>query len=155
VNGIENPIWLFVIATYIAVIGIFIFYKQLAAVFEQRVLDKQVVNEDNFQKEVSRFFIKVPIIEIVPILLVIYGFIQLDEVQGTGRLSDVVIPFGFVLIILLVVIMSVLSIRGRVASIQGIDDQSKKYLNTLTFISIPLLAALPIIAFVAMILFVS
>ncbi|WP_416147478.1 hypothetical protein ACM26V_14725 [Salipaludibacillus sp. HK11] len=151
----ENPIWLFVIAAYIAVIGIFIAYKPIVASFEKRVLDKERVTQDNFQKEVTRFFIKVPIIEIVPIFLVIFGFIQLDEVQGTGQFSDVVVPFALVMVVLLFTIVKVISMRGRIASISDIDNQSKNYINTLTFISISLLSALPIISIVAMILFVS
>ncbi|WP_416150169.1 hypothetical protein ACM26V_04035 [Salipaludibacillus sp. HK11] len=53
-----NPIWLFVIAAYLAVIGMFIVYKKLVESFEKRVLDKEKVTQDNFQKEVSRFLLK-------------------------------------------------------------------------------------------------
>ncbi|WNF38347.1 hypothetical protein RJD24_07960 [Bacillaceae bacterium IKA-2] len=150
----SNPSWLFVIAAYIAVIGIFIAYKQLLATIEERINDNEIVTQGNFQKEMSRFFIKVPLIEIVPILLIIFGFIQLEDVQGTGQLSDIIIPFGFVLIVLVFGITNVLLLRARLVSIKDIDNQSKPFINALSFIGISLLAAIPIVSFVAMYVFI-
>jgi hypothetical protein len=150
-----NPTWLFVLASLIAVIGILFSYKQLMAVVEERIERKEIVSQESFQKEMSRFFIKVPIIEIIPILLVVFGFIQLGEAAGTGEVSDIILPFGVILLVFVFAVINVISLRGRVISINEIDSQSKAFVNTLSFIGVALLGALPIISFVAMMLYIG
>ncbi|KGP91858.1 ATP synthase F0F1 subunit C [Pontibacillus chungwhensis BH030062] len=129
-----DPIYFFVIAVLIATGGIsFISRKALYDVAQ---------NPDNLQSIQTKLFIGVAVVEVIPIVLIVFGFINLD--QST---IDPVTPLILVAIITFIngghVFKTYLSLTGDA------DKQAKEKLRMLFMVCLPLLMAFPIIAGVA------
>lgn len=142
--------WLFVLAAYIAVIGIFLAFKQMFRLIEKKVEKGETVDQIFFQKQMSRFFIRVALIELIPIVLIVAGFIQLDGLVAGEGLNDIILELGLVLIILFFGIINIFRLRSRVVSLANLDSGTKGIVNTLVFIGLGLLTAIPIISIVAL-----
>lgn len=82
--------YLFVVATAILVSGIGVIFKSTAA---------QIIEQPDAINEIqTRYFIKVGILEIVPLMLVVIGFINLESILSSENLTT---PSLFVLLFLL------------------------------------------------------
>ncbi len=142
--------WLFVLAAYIAVIGIFLFFKQMMDQLSAKIEKGEQVNQSGFQQVIGKFFIRVALIETIPIVLIVAGFIQIgSSVPGLG-FNDIIVQLGLVLIILLIGIFQILRVRSEIISLPEIDQVSKSFVNTLVFIGFGLITAIPIISIVAL-----
>ncbi|QOY33846.1 hypothetical protein AWH56_013910 [Anaerobacillus isosaccharinicus] len=142
--------WLFVLAAYIAVIGIFISFRQMLQVIEEKVENQELIDQVLFQKEMSRFFIRVALIETIPIILIVAGFMLLESVNRGLSLYDIILQLGLILIVFFFGVVNVFRIRGRIVSLANIDGATKGFVNTLVFIGLGLIAAIPIISIVAL-----
>lgn len=142
--------WLFVLAAYIAVIGIFISFRQMLQVIEEKVQNQERIDQVVFQKEMSRFFIRVALIETIPIILIVAGFMLLETVNTGLSLYDIILQLGLILIVFFFGVVNVFRIRGRIVSLTNIDGSTKSFVNTLVFIGLGLIAAIPIISIVAL-----
>ncbi|WP_077622757.1 hypothetical protein [Sediminibacillus massiliensis] len=142
-----NPGWLFVLAAVIAVTGIVVAFKQMAGTAEKRLEEGKTVTTESFQKETTRFFIKVAIIEVIPILLIVFGFVQIESYNANSL--QLMFPILFILVILLFGMLNVILTRTRLMSIKDLSEQSRAFVNSTIFIGIGLVSTIPIIGVVA------
>lgn len=145
----ENPSWLFVLAAAIAVIGIVIAFKQLAASLEEKIFNKERSGQEPFQKDLSSFFIKVAIIEAIPIILIVLGFINIETLPDGRDPSDLTIPLFLVIFSFIFGVLNIFLTRGRLLADQNIEGESKAFINTVIFVGIGMVSAIPIIAAIA------
>jgi hypothetical protein len=78
-----------------------------------------------------------------------YGFIQIEGGYEGGQ-SNMMFPLVLVIITLLFGVLNVFLARVRILTIQNISDQTKNFINTVTFIGMGLVSAIPIVSFVAL-----
>ncbi|MBB6452055.1 putative membrane protein YecN with MAPEG domain [Salirhabdus euzebyi] len=143
-----NPGWLFVLASLIAVVGITISFRQLITRLEDKLRDSEEVNQKTFQKDLSRLFIKIMIIESIPIILIFLGFIEMNYFELTN-LFQVYIPLILVLGILVFGLISIFSTRGAVIAMHEIPKDTRGFIYTLLFIGMALVSAIPIISIIS------
>ncbi|GEN47057.1 hypothetical protein [Alkalibacillus haloalkaliphilus] len=136
-----DPIWYFAIASIIAVIGIVIVFGQLSNKLEDQ-LNQGEVSSDFTQRLTTQLLIRVTIIEIVPILLIVFGFIQL-----TGTESSV-IPLVLTLVVFAVGLIRLLSKRDLLKH-SNIDKRTKVFYQSTQKTAMMLAASFPIVTIVA------
>jgi F0F1-type ATP synthase membrane subunit c/vacuolar-type H+-ATPase subunit K len=124
-------LYIFVIAAAIAVIGILLIFKRQV----------EQIKEDPSRVGVAQqnFFIGTAIIEIVPILLLIYGIVNLETVP----VEEIYVP---VVIVALLMVFSVFFILLQRAV--DVDEESKQPVTTFSFVAIAMANAIPLIAIV-------
>ncbi|QSS98859.1 hypothetical protein IMZ31_12185 [Pontibacillus sp. ALD_SL1] len=129
-----DPIYFFVIAVLIATGGI--------SFISRKALHDVAQKPDNLQSIQTKLFMGVALVEVIPIVLVVFGFINLD--QST---INPVTPLILVAIITVIngghVFKTYLSLLGDA------DKQAKEKLRMLFMVCLPLLMAFPIVAGVA------
>lgn len=131
-----NATYYFVIATALAVLPIAFIYK----ITLERLIDKPD-SGDTLQMD---FFKWIAIAEILPIVFVIFGFINLGPVDTMNELI-----FPGLLVIILMVFGIAFIVMQRFA---GIPDDLKMTINTLTMVGIMLINSIPLISIVALFL---
>ncbi|GAE35957.1 hypothetical protein [Halalkalibacter akibai] len=147
------PIWLFVLATVIAVVGIVFYFKKFMSDLQTKMDNNEEVTTTNIQKENSRFFVRVMLVEAVPIVLVVFGF-MLFETVGVVRVMDVLPALIIIAVTFIAGVANIFLARGQLLSGRDVSSQAKAAILSMTFVGISLTAAFPIISFVAiMILF--
>jgi F0F1-type ATP synthase membrane subunit c/vacuolar-type H+-ATPase subunit K len=136
--------WLFVIASAIAVVGIsFAFNKMMQQV--QETLGKgEKLDLNTMQAAQTKFFIQVAMAEAIPILIIVYAFTLMDQVNET----NVIVPLLVIVGILVIAYVSLLRIRRDIIGIPNLPKESVGMVNTLFFIGAALLSAIPIISIV-------
>ncbi len=152
-NTLILPIWLFVLATVIAVVGIVFYFKKFMSDLQTKMDNNEEVTTTNIQKENSRFFVRVMLVEAVPIVLVVFGF-MLFETVGVVRVMDVLPALIIIAVTFIAGVANIFLARGQLLSGRDVSSQAKAAILSMTFVGISLTAAFPIISFVAiMILF--
>lgn len=115
--------------------------------------NNEEVTTTNIQKENSRFFVRVMLVEAVPIVLVVFGF-MLFETVGVVRVMDVLPALIIIAVTFIAGVANIFLARGQLLSGRDVSSQAKAAILSMTFVGISLTAAFPIISFVAiMILF--
>ena len=131
-----DAIFYFVLGAVIASLGITIVVRS--------AMEKVVANRDKLHEIQTRLFTQVFIIEIIPILLIIVGFMYLQD-----STANAILPLGVVLLSLIVNFILLFSKKNELISY---EPKIQTTLNTLFFIGLALMAALPIVAIVAIII---
>ncbi|MDX5475595.1 MAG: hypothetical protein LPK00_08650 [Bacillaceae bacterium] len=131
-----DAIFFFVLGAVIASLGITIVVRS--------AMEKVVANRDKLHEIQTRLFTQVFIIEIIPILLIIVGFMYLQD-----STANAILPLGVVLLSLIVNFILLFSKKNELISY---EPKIQTTLNTLFFIGLALMAALPIVAIVAIII---
>jgi MFS family permease len=143
-----NPAWFFVIATVIAVLGILFAFKNMMSHVREKLEKGQEIRGESIQQEQTRFFIKVAMVEAIPILLIVYGFMQIEHIQEQNY--NTLLP---ILIIICVVIFALIQIlflkRDMVGQHDPISTESNTLVNTLMMIGLAMVSAIPIVSIVA------
>ncbi|WP_088075388.1 hypothetical protein [Litchfieldia alkalitelluris] len=150
-----NPIYLYLLASFIAVFGLLISFKKMVSIMEDKLEKGESVTKSSFQKEYNKFFITAPMIEFIPILLIVFSFIQMEEWAPQITQNDVILPMILIIIILLFGVLNVFLIRRRIVSISNIDSASKNFINTTTFMGISLISSIPALSIIGLILHIS
>ncbi|MBU9712185.1 hypothetical protein [Evansella tamaricis] len=150
-----NPIYLFLLASIIAVIGLVILFKRLGLSMEDKLEKGEDVTQESFQRETNRFFMMAPLVEMIPILLVVLAFMQMEGWAGELTQDDIVFPIVIVVIIWFFGGLNVFLTRKRILMATDVKSNSKNYINTLSFISFALIGSLPVISIVGLILFTA
>ncbi|MFA9557427.1 hypothetical protein ACERII_08995 [Evansella sp. AB-rgal1] len=151
----SNPSFIFVIASIIAVFGITICLKQLISKVQVELEKKNDISTETVQKENSRFFIKVVLVETIPILLVVYGFNQIASIEGTKELSELLPAIILIIITFIVGLFMILMARQQTLSIGDLTANAKGAVNTILFIGISLIGAIPILSIVAILMMLA
>ena len=135
--------YIFTLASIIPIIGIAILFKS--------TLTKLENNTEPVPKIISRFFITVAIIEIIPIILFVYGFANLET---AASIEEILIP---AIILILVLVAGYLFVfLQKKFTIESTNEQNEASSQTqvLPLIVIGLMSALPISSFVAMMMMI-
>jgi Flp pilus assembly protein TadB len=142
-----NPAWLFVSATIIAVVGILLSFKKMMSHFQTKMEEEKDIKGESFQKELTRFFIQVAIVESIPILLIIFGFMQIEVQDGP---VNILFPLVIIIAVFLLALISVITIRRDILGFNNTSQDAINLVNTYVYIGLTLLSAFPIISIVAL-----
>lgn len=134
-----HSVYYFVLAVLIAVIGISVNFK-----FH---IDKMKDNPTDQGKIQTKFFIANAIIEIIPIILVVWGFMNTRPVSST---ADLLIPIAITIIATLFGVLFIF-LQSKV----DVTEEIKAFIRSFTFIGLMMILAFPIIAIVAMLLMLN
>lgn len=128
--------YIFVLAAVLAAIPILILFKVN--------LEKLKENPEARGKVQNNFMVGIAVSEIIPILLIIYGFVNMEQAAG---MEELYIPG---LIILFVMAFSI----GFIFLQKNIDvvPEIKSLINSFAMVSMPLTIAVPMISFIALFL---
>lgn len=140
----ENPAMSFALATILASGGIIFAFRQLMG----RVVELIEGKDDRLTLQVvtTNFFIKVAAIEVVPIVLLIYGIMQMNTFTGTR--DDMIVPlFVTVAVFLFSLLVIILSAR-QVQNHPDVTDLFKNQTSIFMMMGIAISSTFPLIAFV-------
>ncbi|MBP1971515.1 F0F1-type ATP synthase membrane subunit c/vacuolar-type H+-ATPase subunit K [Virgibacillus natechei] len=124
--------YIFVVAAVLAVIPILFLFK--------KNLEKLKEDPTQVNKVQINFMIGVAVSEIIPILLMVYGFIELSPVE---EVSELYIP-GFIILLFMGMAVFFINSQRRV----DVEDHARNTVNSFATISIALVNAIPIMALV-------
>ncbi|MDX8046315.1 hypothetical protein SH601_10020 [Gracilibacillus sp. S3-1-1] len=141
---------LFTIAAIIIALGISFVYGQLTKRLSYRIVRNEY-DRQALQKEQSRFFIHIGMLEVIPILFIILGF-----ANSANEMLSVVNKSIAIIIIVIVLIISFIQIfittRELKNTASNLEQSDRNSLLALPFIGYSLLMAVPIIASIGIIL---
>lgn len=140
----ENPAWLFAIATMIACGGIAIVFKQLMARIVHIVEGEK--DSHTLQRDTTNFFIKVAIIEVIPIILLIFGFIKMNEYNGT--INDMIVPLIVTLAVYIFCLLVVFLSAKQVQNHPNITEMLRNQSSVFMMMGIAISSTFPLIVFV-------
>jgi F0F1-type ATP synthase membrane subunit c/vacuolar-type H+-ATPase subunit K len=145
-----SPVWLFVVAAIIAVFGIIFAFKKMAGGIETKLENNEPLNQGSLQKEFTRFFITIAIVEVIPILLLVLGFAQMEGLFTQTTNQGIMLPLSLVFLTLLFGIGNVLLTRSRLLNDHDPSNESRNMINTITFIGMGMVSSIPIVSIVAL-----
>lgn len=128
--------YIFVAAAVLAVIPILILYK-----IHSSKLKEDPSLRDKVQ---TKFMIGIAISEAIPMILIVYGFINLEPVQ---TISALFIPFLIVLFLMAYTVFFIL-VNKRI----DVTPESEETVNAFAMVSLPLSMSMPLIALVSLFL---
>ncbi|WP_163538957.1 F0F1 ATP synthase subunit C [Gracilibacillus sp. YIM 98692] len=138
--------WIFTIASVIAGIGILFAFKRLMRGLSYRI-KRNEFNQQGLQKDQTRYFIQVALIEAIPIFLVVLGFTFMEE--ETIQVTSAIIP---ILIILAVIAYSSAQIwmtkQELMSEVDELSKTEKGYVNSLSFIGFVTILTIPLLSIV-------
>ncbi|GAB6450018.1 hypothetical protein bcgnr5390_13170 [Bacillus luti] len=130
-----NPVWYFVLSSLIAVIGlVFIIRNTIEKVNEQF---------DDRSKLQRNMFIQIIAMEIIPLALIVFGFMQIENYHDK-------LTTNYPLIIILgTLVFGIVTLIQKHFSLGQISSEKKSHLLSLLFMGIMLIFSFPIIGIVA------
>lgn len=130
--------YIFVLAAALAVFPILFVFKI--------TLERIKENPQSREKAQTQFFIWVALSETIPIILIVFGFMNLAPATS---ITDLYIP-GLIVIILMGFAALFIFLQRAV----GVPEDSKEFVNTFAMVGFALVNAIPIIAIVSLFLMV-
>lgn len=129
-----NPVWYFVLSSLIAVIGlVFIIRNTIGKVNEQF---------DDRTKLQRNMFIQIAAMEIIPLALIVFGFMQIENYHDK-------LTTNYPLIIILgTLVFGIVTLIQKYFSLGQISSEKKSHLLSLLFMGIMLIFSFPIIGIV-------
>ncbi|PTM59841.1 hypothetical protein [Desmospora activa] len=135
----ENPSWLFALASIIAVVGIVIVFKSFIGRLQAK---GEEAEEIDLQREFAPFLLRVSLVEVVPLVLIAVGTMQIFD--GTG--SDIIFPLVLILGALLFGCINIFLTRQEVINNPRISEKGKMLLNLFCMVAIAFVTAIPLIS---------
>ncbi|MCT1905343.1 hypothetical protein [Oceanobacillus sojae] len=135
-------LYIFVLAAVIAVLGIIRVFRS--------TVDNMLTEPEKVQQYMSGFFTKVALVEFLPIILVILGFVFLQGEQL--EMADVYVPIAIIVILIIFNMFYVFSQRSPAGNV---EQDMKQRIQTLIFLTIALANSIPFIAIIFIILSVN
>jgi len=151
----ENPSWLFVAAAVISVVGFIIIFRQLATNIENRLQRENTVEVGELQKDLQGLFTKFGLIEFIPLLLIVYGFMNIGNFTASLTDTALLTPLVTVIMIFILGFLVIISTTRQLFLITNLNDDIKRFIQSTRTIGLGLISALPIIAIVAIFLMSS
>jgi F0F1-type ATP synthase membrane subunit c/vacuolar-type H+-ATPase subunit K len=143
-----NPAWYFVLATIIAVFGVLFSFNRMMGEVQKRVKIGQTVNGESFQKEQTKFFISVAIVEAIPILLIVFGFMQIGLIEE--ETYNTLLPLLIIVGIIIFALIQILTLRrDLVTERNSLSTDMTNLINTHLMIGLAMVSAIPIVSIVA------
>ncbi|WP_431800869.1 hypothetical protein [Halobacillus andaensis] len=144
-----NPSWIFVAASLMAVVGIVFCFKKFMNDIQRKMDNKTPIRADAIQKENSRFFISVAIVEIIPVILIVIGFLMIESLSEALSGTEAALPLIIIATIFIFgVINMALTSKETLAAGTG-ENEEKQTISNFTFIGIALTSSIPIISVIA------
>ncbi|MFD1020812.1 hypothetical protein [Thalassobacillus hwangdonensis] len=131
--------YLLVIASLIAVIGIFASYQKAISYFPNREIDAAFL-----QKVQTKLFIATAIVEVIPILLIVFAMTQLENAEFNPT-----IPIAIIIIVYIAIVLKTL-MSGR-DTLGSIDTKYQPQFKSLMIVTVGLISAIPIVSVVLLI----
>ncbi|MFS0674982.1 hypothetical protein [Ornithinibacillus sp. 179-J 7C1 HS] len=128
--------YLFAIAAILASISILLIFKIN--------VEKIKENPENLSNVQTKFFIGVAIAEIIPIILIIFGMINLESASS---LEELLIP-GIIAISAMVFAPLFILLQRSI----GVPEEAKQNVTTFAMIALAMANAIPLIALVGLIM---
>ncbi|GAA5417475.1 hypothetical protein Pryu01_02549 [Paraliobacillus ryukyuensis] len=145
-----NPVSLFFLASFLAVFGGVFCYKRLMKRLENRIGQGDLTAEV-LQKEQTSYFIQFSLVEVIPILLIILGFTQLESYVLSTTTQIVA------LVLLLALIgFAILQVIGSVKQLNQQMKQAKMdttLIQSLGYVGIFIINSIPVISIIGLSLF--
>lgn len=135
-------LYLYVLAAVIAVLGIIATFRS--------TLDNMLADPDQFPIYLNRFFVKVSMVEFLPIAIVILGYAFSPAEQM--EIGDALIP---VVIVALLMIFNIFYIFSQRSPAGEVGKELKQRIQPFIFIAVALANAIPIIAIVFILLTIN
>lgn len=148
----ENPSWIFLTATLFAVVLISNVFRNLMVVIDDKLSRGEIKNALDIQKKLPQFFFKIAIVEVIPILLIIFGLVKVFDLNEKLEQSQVLIPLAIVLFSLFLGIRMTFSAKNNVLSHPNMKEDVKQYVNSLSYIGMAFISAIPIISIVGIVI---
>lgn len=139
----ENPAWLFAIATLIASSGITVAFKQLMNLSIVVIEEKE---NEQLQRGLTNFFIKIAVIEILPILLTVFAIIKLQHFSGT--IDDMILPMAIIGAIYILSLLVIFISAKQVQNDPKVSEKINSQVSTFMMMGIAISSTFPLIAFV-------
>ncbi|MDR6226089.1 hypothetical protein [Desmospora profundinema] len=137
----ENPSWLFVIATVIAVVGNVIVFRQLVSHIQRK--EKNQENWDA-EQELIHFIKRIAVVEAIPMILVGLGILQVLNTEE----MEIMLPLGLIILIMFFGIIRIFLLRQEVLTDPSTSDHTKKIISIYSTIFICFVDVIPLISIV-------
>ncbi|QDP40591.1 hypothetical protein [Radiobacillus deserti] len=134
--------WYFVIASAVAVYGILFFYRGLIRQVQGAIEDGKELTIDSIKDFQASFFVKVAIIEVIPIILIVLGFIH-APVEGNSLIPVILIGAFYVS-----AWIQIFMLRQETIQLQN-EQSPNPVIQTLTMLGISLTGSIPLISIIA------
>lgn len=135
-------LYLYVLAAAIAVFGTIVLFRS--------TMDNMLTEPEKFSQYLNGFFTKFSIVEILPIAMIVLGFVFPPSVQL--NMTDALIP---IVIIGLLMIINIFYIFSQRSPAGNVEKELKQRIQPFIFIAMALGNAVPIISIVFLLLIVS
>lgn len=134
-----DTVYYLLIASIIATIGIGVVMRQAI-----KSMYKEPENREKIQTEM---FIQVAIVEIIPLICIVLGYLYMEQ-------SDIGITLPLILVLLTTFINggSIAVVTSKLRSQSETTEQEKEMLATMTGIGIALVLAIPIVSIVSLLI---
>lgn len=140
---LENPAWLFAFATIIACFGISIAFKQLMSHMLELVKEE---NSQLLQRVTTGFFIKVALIEAIPIMLLVFGIMKMNKFNGT--MDDMIVPLVVTVAVYIFSLLVIFLSAKQVQNYPGLSANLKNQTSVFMMMGIAICSTFPLIAFI-------
>lgn len=131
--------YIFVLATVLLIVPFLFLFKV--------TIEKVKEDPAQFPKIFTQFIVWIAIFEFLPILLIIFGFVNKRTVTN---ISDIYLPVGLILIFTLVAIFFVF-LQTRV----DIIEEAKAYVQRMMIIAMTLIVPIPLLAMIGLLSLVA
>lgn len=142
-------VWLFTIAAVVAAGGILIAFKRLMRGLQQRIMEDDF-NAKGLQKDQTKYFLHVALIEAIPIFLIILGFMY------TGEGSPLIWTIIGLLFVIGIMLISIVQIKKEQLEIKedmkNLSEELKRYLKSIITVGYITTLGVPIISLVVIII---
>ncbi|WP_040978301.1 hypothetical protein [Oceanobacillus jeddahense] len=128
-------LYIYVLAAAIAVLGMIGIFRT--------TLDNMLTEPEKFQALLSNFFVKVSMVEILPIGMVILGYVFSSNEPLS--MTDAIIP---IVIIAILMIFNIFYIFLQRSPAGNVENELKQRIQSFIFITMALANAIPIVAIV-------
>lgn len=146
----DNPSWFFVLASVIAAIGISMVFKNTISVILtelDRGLDTNTTALLNQQR--TSFFIKIAMVEILPMILLACGILFTSDMPELLPLSAVFVPILLIVAALAVAAANLWSSMQAVIAHERVQNLGlRPHIQTIALIAVAFAASLPFLSIV-------
>lgn len=146
----DNPSWFFVLASLIAAIGISIVFKQTISVILTELDRSQDVNTIQLlNQQRTSFFIKIAMVEILPMILLACGILFIGDLPELLPLSAVFVPILLIIAALAVAGGNLWSSMQAVIAHEGVQNLGlRPHIQIIAFIAVAFAATFPLLSLV-------
>ncbi|UFT97761.1 hypothetical protein KO561_11055 [Radiobacillus kanasensis] len=135
--------WFFVLASAIAVYGILFSFRGFIREVHKLIEKGEELSTDNIRNLQSSFFIKVAMVEAIPIILLVLGF------MNTPVESNPLVPAILIGAFYVSALIQIMVLKQETIQLQE-NKSSTSVIQTLTMIGLTLTGSIPLISIIAL-----